>query len=167
MDQGAVALMAGRTMPPGSVALQSLTLDMTSGRVQNDMLPGGDVEFPRLHPQRIGSAARFLVTTAGWAVPGRERGPLLHGVQVHDMQTGRVRRFDYGEHAVAEEHIVVPKPGKTGELDAWLLGTTYDARRRATVLNLLDAARVEDGPLAQAVLPYMLPLGFHGNFTAG
>ena len=23
-----------------------------------------------------------------------------------------------------------------------------------------------DGPIAQAVLPYMLPLGFHGNFTA-
>jgi carotenoid cleavage dioxygenase len=68
--------------------------------------------------------------------------------------------------AVAEEHIVVPKPGKTGELDAWLLGTTYDARRQATVLNVLDAAHVEDGPIAQAVLPYTLPLGFHGNFTA-
>ena len=61
---------------------------------------------------------------------------------------------------------VVPKPGKTGELDAWLLGTTFDARRQATVLNVLDAAHVEDGPIAQAVLPYALPLGFHGNFTA-
>ena len=31
---------------------------------------------------------------------------------------------------------------------------------------VLDAAHVEDGPIAQAVLPYVLPLGFHGNFTA-
>jgi carotenoid cleavage dioxygenase-like enzyme len=60
----------------------------------------------------------------------------------------------------------VPKPGGRGELDAWLLGTTFDAKRQATVLNLLDAARIEDGPVAQAVLPYVLPLGFHGNFTA-
>ena len=67
---------------------------------------------------------------------------------------------------MAEEHIVVPKPGKTGELDAWLLGTTCDARRQSTVLNLLDAAHVEDGSAAQAVLPDLLPLGFHGNFTA-
>jgi carotenoid cleavage dioxygenase len=67
---------------------------------------------------------------------------------------------------VAEEHVVVPKPGLNGELDAWLLGTVYDARRGATVLNLLDAGRIEDGPVAQAVLPYTLPLGFHGNFTA-
>jgi carotenoid cleavage dioxygenase len=42
----------------------------------------------------------------------------------------------------------------------------FDAKRQATVLNLLDAARIEDGPVAQAVLPYVLPLGFHGNFTA-
>ena len=47
-----------------------------------------------------------------------------------------------------------------------LLGTTFDARRQATVLNLLDAAHIADGPIAQAVLPYLLPLGFHGNFTA-
>ena len=44
-------------------------------------------------------------------------------------------------------------------------GTTFDARRQATLLNLLDAAHIEDGPIAQAVLPYALPLGFHGNFT--
>ena len=77
-----------------------------------------------------------------------------------------MRRFDYGAQVVAEEHVLVPKPGKSGELDAWLLGTTYDARRQATVLNVLEAAHIEDGPIAQAVLPYGLPLGFHGNFTA-
>ncbi|MFN9745151.1 MAG: hypothetical protein ACK57B_05860 [Betaproteobacteria bacterium] len=40
-----------------------------------------------------------------------------------------------------------------------------DAKRQATVPNLLDAARIEDGPVAQAVLPYALPQGFHANFT--
>jgi len=25
---------------------------------------------------------------------------------------------------------------------------------------------VSDGPIVQAALPYWLPLGFHGNFTA-
>ena len=38
--------------------------------------------------------------------------------------------------------------------------------RPATVLNLLDAAHIEDGPVAQAQWPYVLPLAFHGNFTA-
>ena len=59
----------------------------------------------------------------------------------------------------------MPKPGGRDELDAWLLGTTFDAMQQRTVLNLLDARRVADGPIARATLPYVLPLGFHGNFT--
>ena len=80
--------------------------------------------------------------------------------------SGRLQRFDYGDPVIAEEHILIPKPGRSGELDAWVLGTTFDARRQKTVFNLLDAARIEAGPIAQATLPYVLPLGFHGNFTA-
>ena len=165
LDGAAVSLMSGLTQPAGRLALQIATLDMGNGKAALQALPG-EVEFPRMDPRRIGQRARLLVTGAAWMNYGGRSQTLLHGVQVLDVETGRAQRHDYGEHVVAEEHIVVPKPGKTGERDAWLLGTTYDARRQATVLNLLDAAHVEDGPLAQAVLPYMLPLGFHGNFTA-
>jgi carotenoid cleavage dioxygenase len=165
LDQAAVSLMAAKPQQAGQVNLRVATLDMNTGRATLQALPG-QVEFPRMDPRRIGLPARWLATGAAWrAIPGRSNA-LLHGVQMVDVQTGRARRFDYGDHAVVEEHIVVPKPGKTGELDAWLLGTTFDARRQATVLNVLDAAHVEDGPIAQAVLPYTLPLGFHGNFTA-
>jgi carotenoid cleavage dioxygenase-like enzyme len=169
LDQGAVALMAAQQQTAGRVGLQIATLDMGNGKATLQAVPG-EVEFPRIDPRRIGLSgadrARFLVSGAAWQTYPNRSNALLHGVQLLDVQTGRARRFDYGAMAVAEEHIVVPKPGKTGELDAWLLGTTFDARRQATVLNLLDAAHVEDGPIAQAVLPYTLPLGFHGNFTA-
>jgi len=165
LDQGAVALMSATPMQAGRVGLQVATLDMSSGKSELQAVPG-EVEFPRIDPRRIGLNARFLLTGASWKSWPSRNNALLHGVQMLDTQTGRTRRYDYGEQAVVEEHIVVPKPGKTGELDAWLLGTTFDARRQLTVLNLLDAAHLEDGPVAQAVLPYALPLGFHGNFTA-
>ncbi len=169
LDQAAVALMAGLPPQAGHSRLQVARLNMRNGRAEVQGFDG-DVEFPRIHPQRIGLPARWLFSGAAWRHFDDRSHALLHGVQVFDTHTGRARRFDYGSQVVAEEHIVVPRPGRVGEgrgeLDAWLLGTTYDARRRATVLNLLDAAHVEDGPIAQAVLPYMLPLGFHGNFTA-
>jgi all-trans-8'-apo-beta-carotenal 15,15'-oxygenase len=165
LDQAAVALMSGQPLKAGAVQLRSVTLDMKSGRSQQQAIPG-EVEFPRMDPRRIGQSARWLVTGASWKPYAMRQAGLLHGVQMVDLHSGRTHRFDYGEHLVAEEHILIPKPGKTGERDAWLLGTTFDARRQSTVLNLLDAAHVEDGPLAQAVLPYLLPLGFHGNFTA-
>jgi all-trans-8'-apo-beta-carotenal 15,15'-oxygenase len=165
LDQAAVALMSAKNSASGQVNLCVATLNMGTGRAQLQTM-GGAVEFPRMDPRRIGQAARFLVTGAAWGASANRNHALLHGVQMLDLQSGRTRRFDYGEQVVVEEHIHVPKSGKTGELDAWLLGTTFDARRQRTVLNVLDAAHLEDGPIAQAVLPYMLPLGFHGNFTA-
>jgi len=165
MDEGAVALMAGQPFEDSPSEVCVARLDMATGRARVERLPGseGGVEFPRIHPQRVGEAARHIVFGAAWGAP---RGlSVFHGVQLLDTTTGRTRRFDYGRDAIAEEHVFVPKPGGRGELDAWLLGTVFDAKRQATVLNLLDAARIEDGPVAQAVLPYVLPLGFHGNFT--
>ena len=117
----------------------------------------GMVEFSRSDPRRIGLPTAWLAMGAAWKdYPGRGGG-LLHGVQLQDLASGRTQRHDDGEHALVEEHILVPKAGRNGERDAWLLGP---------VLNLLDAAHIEDGSVAQAVLPYALPLGFHRNFTA-
>ena len=169
LDRGAVALMAGERMPAGASQLQLVRLDMASGRVQAEQRPG-DVEFPRIDPRRIGlggpAAAQWLLSGAAWkSFEGRDGG-LLHGIQLAHLASGRVQRFDYGAQVIAEEHVLVPKPGRSGELDAWVLGTTFDAARQATVLNLLEATDIAAGPIAQAILPYVLPLGFHGNFTA-
>jgi len=162
---GATGLMRGELVDTPFGSTQLAELDMRSGRARVQSLADG-VEFPRIDPRRIGEPAQQLLSGASWvAYPGR-RGPLLHGVQLRDLDTGAVQRFDYGAHAVVEEHVLVPKPGGTDELDAWLLGTTFDAQQQRTVLNVLDARHVADGPIAQATLPYALPLGFHGNFTA-
>jgi len=61
--------------------------------------------------------------------------------------------------------MMVPKPGRSGELEAWLMSTSFDVKRQITLLNVLDAAHIEDGPVAQASLPYKLPFGFHGHFA--
>ena len=165
LDVGAVAMMKGQLAAGGASSTHIARLDMTSGRASTQSL-GDTVEFPRIDPRRIGLPARWLLSAASWKPEHLGNHSLLHGVQLRDTQGGVVRRFDYGAHTVVEEHILVPKPGQRGELDAWLLGTTFDSRAQATVLNLLDAARIEDGPIAQATLPYVLPLGFHGNSTA-
>jgi carotenoid cleavage dioxygenase len=169
LDRAAVALMSGQPGRGTPARLQQVRLQMATGRASLDVLAPGELEFPRMDPRRIAASgagrARWLVSGAAWKPWPSRQHSMLHGLQLTDVQTGRYKRFDYGEHVVVEEHVLVPKPGKTGELDAWLLGTTFDAKRQQTVLNLLDAAHIEAGPVAQAALPYVLPLGFHGNFT--
>ena len=86
-------------------------------------------------------------------------------MRICGVVSGKTRRFDHGENSAVEEHLIVPKPGQQGELNAWLLGTRFDVKRQLTVLNVLDAARTEDGPVAQASLPCKLPFGFHGHFA--
>ncbi len=169
LDRGAVAMMAGDNVQTGGSQLQTLRLDMASGRVQAETHAATTVEFPRIDPRRIGlsgaQAAQWLLCGASWDRSARRDAALLQGVQLVHMPSGRTQRFDYGPQVVAEEHILVPKPGRSGELDAWVLGTTFDAARQVTVLNLLEASDLAAGPVAQADLPYVLPLGFHGNFT--
>ena len=165
LDHDAVQLMRGQ-MPlsaaPSSICIARLS--MTSGKAQLQTFDDL-VEFPRIHPAWVARPARWLTSIGSWSTAAGSS--MLHGVQVLDLQSGRRERFDYGRDVIAEEHIVVPKPGRGGERDAWLLGLVYDGARQRTVLNLLDMAAVADGPIAQAELPYAMPPGFHGNFVAG
>ncbi len=157
--RGASELLAGHPSNLGVSSTQTAVLDMRTGRATVEGL-GDFVEFPRVHPSRNGLPTRYLVSAATW-----NGAPWFHGVQLRDMATGRVDRHDHGRDTVVEEHIFVPKPQGRHELDAWLLGTSYDTVREQTRVDLFDARRLADGPIAQAVLPYALPYGFHGNFT--
>ncbi|GAA0741191.1 carotenoid oxygenase family protein [Ideonella azotifigens] len=161
---GASSLVAGHPASFGGSSTQLAVLDMRTGKVRVEGMQD-TVEFPRAHPLRNGQATRHLLTVASWD-RGAGRPQWFHGLQLRDLQTGRTQRHDYGPGTVVEEHIVVPKPGKQGELDAWLLGTSFDTANGVTRVNLLDARHLADGPVAQATLPYGLPYGFHGNFTA-
>ena len=160
----ASTLLAGHPGSFGGSSTQLAVLDMRSGKVRVEAMKD-IVEFPRVHPMREGLPTRYLLTAATW---GSRAGAhnRFHGLQLRDLETGRVQRYDYGLDTVVEEHIVVAKPGGRGELDAWLLGTSFDVAKGVTRVNLLDARHIADGPIATATLPYWLPYGFHGNFTA-
>ena len=160
--RGASALLAGHPATFGGSSTQLAVLDMRTGRAHVDAMHDS-VEFPRVHPMRNGLPTRYLLTAAAWRPGSIEQ--LFHGLQLRDVQTGRTQRHDYGANTVVEEHIVVAKPGGRDELDAWLLGTTFDADRGVTSVNVFDARHIADGPIARATLPYWLPYGFHGNFT--
>jgi all-trans-8'-apo-beta-carotenal 15,15'-oxygenase len=129
--------------------------------------PGSNTEFPRVDPRFVGLPARWQVMPASWT-PNRAAAH-FEGVQVVDMHSGAVQRFDYGADFMPEEHLVVPRPTSTGsthELDGWLLATAYHLPTRRHCVSCFEARRVADGPVARAWLPYGLPMGFHGSFAA-
>jgi carotenoid cleavage dioxygenase len=91
--------------------------------------------------------------------------PYFNAVCSIDAERDRIRHWRYGERIFAEEHRFVPKPGSSRPGQGWLLGTLLDHERGRSGLAVLDAERVEEGPIATAWVPYTTPLGFHGWFA--
>lgn len=118
-------------------------------------------EFPRVDPRYATQHARQLFA----ATQGKgDSTPLFNAVQRIDVDGGAADAFDYGPDMMAEEHIFVPRPGSTKEAEGWLIGTALDVRRRVTQLAVFEATNLAAGPIAIGRLPYVLPLGLHGNF---
>ena len=97
----------------------------------------------------------------------RRRNPWAGNSAPWSGAISKAESFDYGPGRIPEEHIFVPKPGGRREDDGWLIGTVLDWRKGVSGLSLFDARAVAAGPVAQAWLPYPLPLGFHGAFVRG
>ena len=120
----------------------------------------GVAEFPRIDPRYTGRRHRTLFALAGEV--GGEGWPLRRIARL-DPERGETDGWAYPRHQAPEEHVFVPR-GET-EGDGWLIGPFLDIRRRATGLNVFEAARVSDGPLWRGILPYPVPLGLHGTFA--
>jgi len=63
-----------------------------------------------------------------------------------------------------EEHLFLTPAGAARP--RWIAGTALDTRAGNTVLSIFEAEHLSDGPIAQARLPYSIPLGLHGTFLA-
>jgi carotenoid cleavage dioxygenase-like enzyme len=50
------------------------------------------------------------------------------------------------------------------EDDGWLLALVYRGGTDSSYLAVLDAARLEDGPVARVHFDHEIPVTFHGNW---
>lgn len=164
LASAAVEIMRGVHAPGGESRMRTVALNLATGKAAVSTYEALTEEFPRLDPRFIGSNARFVVTPVSWLASATETS--FHGLQVRDVRSGATKRFDYGVNFAVEEHIVIARPNSTRELDGWIMGSAFDAKSQRTCVSVFDAANINNGPVARAWLPYWLPLGFHGNFTA-
>ena len=158
--EGARVLVEGRGTVPGDPARLALVTLHADGRAEL-VDSGVDAEFPRADPRRAGVRRRYTSHVAG---EGRGR-PLPTGLAMHDWETGRSDRFDFGERTITEEAVWVPKPGRVGEAEAWLIAPSINLAEGATELHVFEAARVADGPLCSWRAYVALPAGFHGAWA--
>ena len=157
MDLAATA--RGREAGVKHARLAEVEVPLGEGRGRVTLTPHG-AEFPVVDARFLGRRARVHFVTLEDKDASRPHGGAIGRV---DVESGTVRRFDYGPGVIPEEHLFVPSGAREGQ--GWLVGTSLDCVRAETRVAAFDAEHLEDGPVAMAVLPRALPLGFHGTFV--
>ena len=147
----------------GKGRLRELHLGLRDGKARWEDTGVAGIEFPLFDPRTRGDRAARLYALTN---QGNHTAPYFNAIASHDVERGRRQAHDYGESVLVEEHVFVPRPGSTRADDGWLVGTLLDSARGRSGIAVLDAQRIEEGPLAQAWLPHTVPLGFHGHFAA-
>jgi len=159
--EGARVLVEQRGTVPGEHAVLKLVTLHADGRAEMTS-SGVTAEFPKSDPRRAGLPRALTVHVAG----ERPDRPLPAGLATWNWDSGTSDYFNFGETQIVEEAVIVPKPGRSGEAEAWLVAPSINLPEGVTELHVFDAARVADGPVATWRADVALPAGFHGVWAA-
>ncbi|WP_028601421.1 carotenoid oxygenase family protein [Ottowia thiooxydans] len=150
-------VMRARLLGNAGPSLTVVSLNLHTGKAtQTDL--GIEAEFLRIDLRRVGLRHRRVIHAA------KPNGglPMWSAIASTDVESGASQSFSYGAQAMVEEHVFVPD----GQRPGWVIGTVFDYAQKKTVLSCFAADALADGPVAQATLPYAIPLGLHGAFVA-
>ncbi|KAF0686595.1 Aste57867_21600 [Aphanomyces stellatus] len=90
--------------------------------------------------------------------------PLFNHLVKMNVETGEVIRWRAGECSFPGEPLFVPHPTATGPDDGVILSVVLDGNAKTSFLYVLDAKDFK--VIAKVKGPVVVPLGFHGMFTA-
>ena len=143
--------------------MTSVVLDPAAETATQTTIGEQEGEFPIVALDDVGHRYRQLLSVER-SVDRASDVPDFDQVALFDVDNGRSERFSYGDDCLVEEHLLVAADGNTRP--RWIVGTALDMRADSTVLSVFDASHLVDGPIAQARLPFSLPLGLHGTFRS-
>lgn len=127
------------------------------------------VEAPLVNPRSFGRKNQFVWGPTPGS-PGDEEAKggyfWFHALTRIDLAGGRHQVWDAGPRTYVSPPAFAQKPGTTGEDEGWLLAWTIDAATQKSGAVVLDAARVEAGPIARASFDVLLPAVSHTDFIA-
>jgi carotenoid cleavage dioxygenase len=126
----------------------------------------GAVEFPRIDDRRVARPSRHVYVptlTESLKLANSASGTFNCLLKV-DTETGRIIRHDFGNRVAGEAVFI---PGGEADDTGWLATFLYDPETGTSDLALMDAARIEEAPVAVIRLPQRVPQGLHGAWVPG
>ncbi|MBM4203798.1 MAG: dioxygenase [Gammaproteobacteria bacterium] len=141
------------------------TIDTRTGRVKEEQIDDRSGEFPRVADSVIGLKHRYgylMAMAEGFGTdPSKNSGAILK----YDRVTGKRTEIDLGRGCMPGEPVFAPKAGGRNEDDGYLMTYVYDSSKDASKFVIMDAATMDNTPVATVELP-RIPGGFHGSWVS-
>lgn len=137
------------------------TIDTTRGVVHAEQIDGRSAEFPRVADSVTGLKHRYgyLAGASPETDPMDASGAILK----YDRNTGTRTDIEFGRGRIGGEPVFVPSENAKSEDDGYLMTYVYDAKTDSSSFVIMDAATMDNSPIASIELP-RIPSGFHGNW---
>ena len=122
------------------------------------------MDFPKIDVRRQGRRNRI---SYGLHLVGSTPDYPAHatGIVKHDRDSGKTEIWHQGEAIQPDEALFVPAPNTQAEDEGWLLSVVYNRATEKSEVIVVDAMRVDAGPIARVLLPRRVPFGFHGMWV--
>ena len=130
--------------------------NLKTGETTERHLDDRVLEFGMINARYAGRPYRYGYSTL--AVPGWF---LFRGFVKHDLHTGDSWSYELGEGRYGSEAPFAPRLGATEEDDGYLVSFVTDENAGTSECVLLDARRIQDGPVCRIALPHKLCSGTH------
>ena len=144
--------------------LWRFTIDTATGKVREEQVDDRSAEFPRVADSVIGLKHRYgymmSMSEGGFTDdPANASGAILK----YDRATGQRSAIELGRGRVGGEAVFAPSANPQSEDDGYLMTYLYDAHSDSSRFVIMDAATMDDEPVASVELP-RIPSGFHGSW---
>jgi carotenoid cleavage dioxygenase len=138
-------------------------INLKNGDVRQEPVLDVASEFPRMDERCTGHRYRHGYIAAA-STRQRGDGGLFHEITHVNLESGAPKTWDAGVGNGVSEPVFVPESEGSAEGVGWLLATVYQQATKNSDLVVLNAAAVDDGPVATIQLDHRIPFGFHGNW---
>ena len=137
--------------------LHRTTVDAKRRTLRSEPVWDRACEFPRVDPRAAEPTQAFVMTLQG----------ARRGVARVDLTTGAADQCLFAEGERPSEPIFVPSAASGPEADGHLLTLVYDPKTHRSHVAVLDAQRLDAGPVARACFDHHVPMTFHGLWWPG
>ena len=137
------------------------TIDTVTGKVHEEQIDDRSAEFPRVADSVVGLKHRFgyMAGMSQSDDPAEASGAILK----YDREKGERTDIEFGRGRVGGEPVFAPSADPKSEDDGYLMTYVYDAATDSSSFVIMDAATMDNTPVASVDLP-RVPGGFHGSW---